>query len=126
MRPSMRPRSGEILTLSWEHVDFARACLPLPDSKTGSNVIHLNAPVLSVLTGMERHEGNPYAIVSAEHCAHLVNLQKPWRAIGEKSVVAEAVEAMAQDVDEEAADKLARRQGHGAESGAFGYAASTA
>ena len=30
-------RLGEILTLKWEHVDFNRAALFLPDSKTGKN-----------------------------------------------------------------------------------------
>ena len=78
-------RLSEILTLKWEHVDFERACLRLPDSKTGSKTVHLNAPALAVLAGIERHEGNPYVIVGQKRGAHLVNLQKPWRAIRERA-----------------------------------------
>jgi integrase len=33
------------LTLRWEHVDFERGCLFLPDSKTGRKTIILNAPL---------------------------------------------------------------------------------
>ena len=31
-------RRGEILGLQWQHVDFERQCLRLPDSKTGAKV----------------------------------------------------------------------------------------
>ncbi|MEE8533265.1 MAG: tyrosine-type recombinase/integrase [Alphaproteobacteria bacterium] len=78
-------RLSEILTLKWAHVDFERACLRLPDSKTGSKVIHLNAPALAVLSAIERHEGNPYVIVGQKRGAHLVNIQQPWRAIRERA-----------------------------------------
>ncbi|HEY8594662.1 MAG TPA: site-specific integrase [Devosiaceae bacterium] len=47
-------RLGEILTLKWEHVDFDRGLLRLPDSKTGQKVIVLNAPALSVLSNLTR------------------------------------------------------------------------
>ncbi len=82
-------RLSEILTLRWEHVDFERACLRLPDSKTGSKTIHLNAPALAVLAGIERHEGNAHVIVGQKRGAHLVNLQKPWRAIRERAGMAD-------------------------------------
>ena len=47
-------RLSEILTLQWPHVDFADACLRLPDSKTGAKMVHLNAPALALLAAMER------------------------------------------------------------------------
>ncbi|MEX0953632.1 MAG: site-specific integrase [Rhizobiaceae bacterium] len=47
-------RVGEILTLKWEHVDFNRGLLRLPDSKTGQKVIVLNAPALAVLSNVTR------------------------------------------------------------------------
>jgi integrase len=37
-------RRGEILELKWQHVDFERQCLRLPESKTGPKVMYLNAP----------------------------------------------------------------------------------
>jgi integrase len=37
-------RRGEIVNLRWDHVDFERECLRLPDSKTGAKVVFLNAP----------------------------------------------------------------------------------
>jgi integrase len=42
-------RLREILHLRWEHVDFERGCLFLPDSKSGRKTVILNAPALAVL-----------------------------------------------------------------------------
>ena len=78
-------RLGEILTLKWEHVDIERACLRLPDSKTGQKVLYLNAPALEVLAALPRVEGNPHVICGERVGAHLVNLEKPWRRIRAKA-----------------------------------------
>jgi len=78
-------RLSEILTLQWDHVDFERTCLRLPDSKTGAKVIHLNAPALELLTSLPRIQGNPYVIPGQKAGAHLINLEKPWRAIRKQS-----------------------------------------
>jgi integrase len=78
-------RLSEILELRWEQVDFAHACLRLPDSKTGAKLIYLSPPALEVLYGIERHESNPYVIVGREPCSHLVNLRKPWGRIRAKA-----------------------------------------
>ena len=80
-------RLSEILTLKWEHVDFSHGCLRLPDSKTGEKVIQLNAPALAVLSGLERHEGNPHVIVGQRLGACLVNLEKPWRRLRARASV---------------------------------------
>ncbi len=74
-------RLNEILSLRWEHVDFERACLRLPDSKTGAKTIPLNAPALDVLAKLPRIEGNPHVICGEKQGRHLVNLEKPWRRI---------------------------------------------
>ncbi len=42
-------RKGEIANLRWEHVDFERECLRLPDSKTGAKVVYLNVPARALL-----------------------------------------------------------------------------
>lgn len=47
-------RVREILDLEWQHVDFERGMLRLPDSKTGAKVIVLGAAALSVLDGLPR------------------------------------------------------------------------
>ena len=78
-------RLSEILTLQWQHVDFAGACLRLPDSKTGAKTVHLNAPALAVLAGIERQEGLPWVIAGAKAGTHLVNLEKPWRRIRDRA-----------------------------------------
>ena len=74
-------RLGEILNLEWTHVDFERACLRLPESKTGAKVIHLSAPALEVLNGIERREGSPWVIAGRDPDKPLVNLRKPWYRI---------------------------------------------
>jgi integrase len=76
-------RLGEILDLKWEHVDFESACLRLPDSKTGAKVIHLSAPTLEVLSGIQRTEGNPWVVAGRDPGKPLVNLRKPWYRIRE-------------------------------------------
>jgi integrase len=45
-------RRGEILDLRWEHVDFERGVLRLPDSKTGAKPVVLGAPALAVLESL--------------------------------------------------------------------------
>ena len=76
-------RLGEILSLQWRDVDFERACLRLPESKTGAKVIHLNAPAMEVLNGLAREEGNPWVIAGRLPGKPLVNLRRPWHRIRE-------------------------------------------
>ena len=78
-------RKSEILTLRWEHVDFERGCLRLPDSKTGAKVVPVGAPVLQLLTGLSRIDGNPYALPSSIGEGHFVGLPKIWRRVREKA-----------------------------------------
>ena len=47
-------RVGEILSLKWQHVDFDRGLLMLPDLKTGRKTIVLNALTVSVLSNLTR------------------------------------------------------------------------
>jgi integrase len=72
-------RLREILHLRWEHVDFERGCLFLPDSKSGRKTVILNAPALAVLNGMERI--GPYVVPgdSPEQPRH--DLKRPWDAV---------------------------------------------
>lgn len=74
-------RLSEILTLRWEWVDRERACLRLPDSKTGAKEIHLNEPALLIIASLPRAVDNPFVIVGQRPGMHLVNLEKPWRCV---------------------------------------------
>ena len=74
-------RLGEVLGLRWEWIDFERAEVRLPDSKSGAKTIHLPPPALAVLTELPRIEGNPHVIAGGREGAAWVNLEKPWRAI---------------------------------------------
>jgi integrase len=74
-------RLSEVLDLRWQEVDLERACLRLPDSKTGAKVIYLNGPALGVLAGLERVEGNPYVILGKRKGERLNDLEAPWRRL---------------------------------------------
>ncbi len=78
-------RLGEILTLEWSHVDFDRAMLLLPNSKTGKKAVFLSAPALEILSAIPRMTNNPFVICGDVQGAHLVNLQKPWTRIRKKA-----------------------------------------
>ena len=74
-------RSGEVLSLRWEHVNLDRGELRLPDSKTGARIVHLGAPAIVVLRGIQRREDRPWVIPSYKRGAHLAFLHGPWRLI---------------------------------------------
>ncbi|NKW71908.1 tyrosine-type recombinase/integrase [Rhodobacteraceae bacterium R_SAG10] len=74
-------RRGEILSLRWDYVNFERACIELPDSKTGEKDIHLSPAALQILSTLPRKEENPYVIVGGKAGKHLVNLKDPWGII---------------------------------------------
>lgn len=71
-------RRSEILGLRWEWIDFERAMIHLPDSKTGAKPVYLNAPALDVLTNLPRQHGNPHVICGHLNGAAFVGLDKTW------------------------------------------------
>jgi len=72
-------RLREILHLRWEHVDFERGCLFLPDSKTGRKTVILNAPALAVLSALERV--GPYVVSGDDPAQPRHDLNRPWDAL---------------------------------------------
>ena len=74
-------RKGEILGLQWRWVSFERSLIELPDSKTGSKVIYLNAPATALLASLPRIDGNPYVLPGERAGAHIVNIEKTWRRV---------------------------------------------
>lgn len=47
-------RKSEIMKLQWNHVDFDRSCLRLPDRKNDENIVHLPAAAVQLLRGLPR------------------------------------------------------------------------
>jgi integrase len=74
-------RRSEILGLRWEWIDFERAMIFLPDSKTGRKPVYLNAPALDVLATLPRQLGNPYVICGRRDGSAYVGLGKVWRRV---------------------------------------------
>lgn len=67
-------RRGEIVGLRWEWVDWDRACIRFPDSKTGAKVVPLGAAALALLTEMrwETHTGFVFPGRGHEGCTTAV------------------------------------------------------
>jgi integrase len=80
-------RLREILHLRWEHVDFERGMLLLPDSKTGKKAIVLNAPALDVLANLPRVGAYVIAgqAAGAEGEGPRHDLKRPWQAVAKQA-----------------------------------------
>lgn len=74
-------RRSEILGLRWEWIDFERAMIFLPDSKTGRKPVYLNAPALDVLANLPRQAGNPHVICGHRDARAYVGLDRVWRRV---------------------------------------------
>ena len=76
-------RLREILHLKWEHVDFGRGLLLLPESKTGKKTIVLNAPALAVLNGLTPVGAYVIAGDSAGMATERprADLKRPWALV---------------------------------------------
>jgi len=74
-------RLGEILNLQWDHINWERGTLDLPDSKTGRKTIYLNEPAKEILSLIVRQPDNPFVCCGAVESERIVNIQKSWRRI---------------------------------------------
>jgi integrase len=71
-------RRGEIVNLCWDHVDFERGCLRLPESKTGAKVIYLNPPARLLLEELPRLSDNPRVIPGLRASSGSAAIQTTW------------------------------------------------
>ena len=71
-------RRGEIVNLCWDHVDFERECLRLPDSKTGAKIVYLNAPARALLQQLPRMAANPRVIPGMRADSASAAIDKAW------------------------------------------------
>jgi integrase len=76
-------RLREILGLRWEHVDFERHVLFLPDSKTGRKTVLLGPPALQVLAQLPRV--GAFVIAGSDPDKARTDLKRPWSAIRRRS-----------------------------------------
>jgi integrase len=74
-------RKGEALGLEWQHVDFARGVLCLPDSKVGARDIPIGLPALDLLRSLPRITDNPFVFPGRVPERPLVGLQKVWERV---------------------------------------------
>lgn len=74
-------RKSEILSAQWSYIDFERAQIRLPDSKTGERTIHVPAQGLDLLRNLARKTGSKYVFPSDRTDGHFVGLQKVWTAL---------------------------------------------
>ena len=57
-------RTGETLSLQWDHVDFETATITLPSTKTGRDVRSVGSLALELLADIDRVNGNPHVFAS--------------------------------------------------------------
>jgi integrase len=70
-------RSGEITAIRWEHIDWPRKQVRLPDSKTNEpRTIHLSDAAIEVLRTVPRV--GPFVIAGAKHGEAYKNLGRAW------------------------------------------------
>lgn len=74
-------RRNEIASLKWEHVDFERRALRIPDSKTGAKIIPLGAPALLVLSKLPRDEKVPWVFPAERGKGYFVGTPPVWRRL---------------------------------------------
>jgi integrase len=74
-------RLNEVLTLRWGDVDFERALLMLPDSKTGARPVWLNAAALAVLEDLCKIRISDYVIAGDLPDRPRSDLNRPWRQV---------------------------------------------
>lgn len=75
-------RRSELLTATWEQVEWKTRQLRLPETKSGEEqFVALSGPAIGVLQAIPRMEGNPYILPGSKKGGHLVNIGHFWRRI---------------------------------------------
>ena len=74
-------RKSEILTLQWDDIDRVANELRLRDAKSGPRMVPLTPPLVTVLDGIDRPDGNPWVIPGRRPNTRLVNLDYYWKRV---------------------------------------------
>lgn len=93
-------RKSELLTARWEHIDWDRQELFLPDTKAGrSHYVPLSGPAQAILRDMPRDPNNPYLLPGPgssklspterdRNPTHLATFTKPWERVRYQATLA--------------------------------------
>lgn len=74
-------RENEILSLTWDMVDFERGYLRFADTKTGKSNRPLSQSAAAVLETLPQIEGNPFVLPGAKPGEHLKEIKRLWHAV---------------------------------------------
>jgi integrase len=74
-------RTGEILTATWDEVDFQRKIIFKKDSKTGQKPMKLSKEALAVLSSLPRVNGCDFIILGKDIKAPRSGLKRIWSTI---------------------------------------------
>ena len=74
-------RKNEILTLKRTHIDHHHRCLRLPDSKTGSKIVHMGLAAMRAIAAIPEVAGNPFLLPGKKSGTHVTDLQACWQRI---------------------------------------------
>ena len=72
-------RPGELLTLTWERIDWEARLIRLQDSKTGPKVLYLSDEAVATLAGLP--QTSVWVFPGRSGQAPLVNVTRTWRTI---------------------------------------------
>jgi len=72
-------RTGEILTLRWEYLDFENSMMHLPDTKTGAKKFHISSTIKQILFSLPSREG--YVFKSNVPNKHITVVRHVWKKI---------------------------------------------
>lgn len=74
-------RSGEVLRLTWDQIDWERGQARLPQSKTGPKSLYFAPEALEVLKDLPRVVGNPFCLPGTMPGHHWQDLRRPWHRL---------------------------------------------
>ncbi len=74
-------RESEILSLTWDAVDFERGHLRFSDTKTGKSTRPLSKAAAAVLDALPRIDGNRFVLPGAKSGEHLKEIKRLWYAV---------------------------------------------
>lgn len=79
-------RKSELLQAKWEHIDWERKELKIPETKSGRiHYIPLSKPAYDLLGKINKIPDNPYILPGHVKGKPLVNITKPWKRICQKA-----------------------------------------
>lgn len=77
-------RKTELLRAEWDHVDFDRGEILLPQTKSGKiQTRKLSGPALEILRFLPREEGSPYLFPGRRKGAHRKDYRNEWNRVRE-------------------------------------------